>query len=78
METRRQGTTLMTALCLLIGTLLVIQLWLVAASLDALYSGDLGVLVPSALVSLGLFVVNALLLWYAADFDRRLQRVHRP
>ncbi|HEY7957519.1 MAG TPA: DUF6755 family protein [Polyangia bacterium] len=77
METRRQGLSLMTALCLLIGTLLVIQLWLVAASLDALYAGDVGVLVPAALVSLGMFAVNGFLLWYGADFDRRLKRVRR-
>lgn len=74
MEIRRQGTTLMTALCLLIGTLVVIQLWLVAASLDALLSGERKVLVPAALCSFGLFVVNALLLGYVADFDRRLER----
>jgi hypothetical protein len=74
METRRQGLTLITALCLLIGVVLIIQLWLVAAALDALLSGETGVLVPSALVSLALFLLDAGLLWYVLTFDERIRR----
>lgn len=74
METRRQGLSLVTALCLLIGVVVIIQLWLVAASLDALLSGDTGVLWPSAVVSLVLCALNAGLLWYAFDFDGRVRR----
>lgn len=71
METRRQGLSLLTALCLLIGVLLIIQLWLVSAALDALLSGDLGVLVPSAIVSAALAAANAGLLLYVLAFNRR-------
>lgn len=74
METRKQGLALITALCLLIGVVLIIQLWLVAAALDALLSEDLGVLIPSTLVSGALFAVNAALLWYAWSFDERVRR----
>ncbi len=73
MATRKQGTALSTALCLLIGTVVVIQLWLVAGSLDALLSGDDEVLIPAALVSAGLLLLNAGLLAYGLAFDARLR-----
>lgn len=73
MATRKQGTALSTALCLLIGTVVVIQLWLVAGSLDAWLSGDDEVLLPAAFVSAGLLVLNAALLGYGLTFDARLR-----
>ena len=76
MDTRRQGITLVTALCALIGTVLIIQLWVVSASLDALLSGDTAVLGPAALASAALFLLNAALLRYGWAFDARL-RHHR-
>ena len=75
METARQGTTLFTGICLLIAVLLIIQIWLLAASLDAALSGQSAVAVPSAIASLVLFAMNAGLLWYVVDFDRRRHRV---
>jgi hypothetical protein len=58
----RQGIKLLTAASAFIATLLVIQLWLVAASLEALYSNDVPVLAPAAVASLVLFLVNLRLL----------------
>jgi hypothetical protein len=75
METRRQGTTLFTFVCALVGTLVILQLWLVAASLEALFSEDIGVLVPAAGASLALFLANGGLLWYVLAFDDRVRRV---
>ena len=74
METRRQGLTLITALCLLIGVVVIIQLWLLAAAVDALLSNEIGVLLPSALVSAALFALNGGLLWYVVSFDERVRR----
>jgi hypothetical protein len=74
METRRQGLTLITALCLLIGVVVVIQLWLMAAAVDALLSEDRAVLLPSALVSAALLALNGGLLWYVLSFDERVRR----
>lgn len=51
----------------------MIQLWLVAAALDALLSTDHEVLLPAALGSLAIFAVNGLLLLAALSFDRRVQ-----
>jgi F0F1-type ATP synthase assembly protein I len=73
METRRQGIPLFTAVCALIATQVIIQLWLVAAALDALLSGHAAVLIPAAAASLVLFLVNGGLLLHALDFDRRIR-----
>ena len=74
METRGQGLALFTGICFLIGTLVVIQLWLLGAALDGALSGTPGVLLPATLASLVLFSLNAGLLWYVIAFDRRLRR----
>jgi hypothetical protein len=75
METRRQGLPLATAVCCFIGTVVVIQLWLLAAALDAVLGGDLAVTAPAALASCGLFALNVALLGYLRAFDRDLRRM---
>ncbi len=75
METRRQGTTLFTAILVLIATLVAIQLWIVAAGLSALLGNAPQALVPAAVASVVLFVVNGGLLLYIIDFDHRLRRL---
>lgn len=77
METRRQGEALFSLILFLVGTVVVVQLWLVAASMEALLALDFGVLVPAAIGSLVCFAVNAGLLLFVFDFDRRLRRVSR-
>jgi hypothetical protein len=76
METRRQGLSLVTAISLFIGTLVIIQLWLLAAAMDALFAGERGVLTPAAIASFALFLVNAGLVWFVRNFDKREQRMH--
>lgn len=78
METRRQGTTLFTAIAVLIGMLVVMQLWLVAAALEALLSGNRGVLLPAAVASFLVLAVNAGLLLYIVRFDERIRRLEEP
>ena len=73
MATRKQGTALATALCLFIGTVVIIQLWLVAGSLEAWLSGEEEVLVPAAITSAALLALNAGLLGYGLTFDARLR-----
>ena len=74
MQGRRQGLTLYTAILWLIGTVVVIQLWLVAAALDALLAGEVGILIPAAIASLLLFGLNGGLLVYVLRFDRWVRR----
>ena len=73
----RQGVTLLTAIAAFIGTLVIIQLWLVAASLEALYSDQTGVLLPATLASAALFGINVMLLSHARAFDRRMRHESR-
>jgi hypothetical protein len=75
MESPRQGTTLFTGVCLLIGLLVIIQFWLLSASLDAALGGQARLAVPASVASLLLFACNAGLLWYVVDFDRRRRRM---
>jgi hypothetical protein len=73
METRQQGATLFSAVLVLIATLVVMQLWLLSAAVEALLARERGVLVPTALASATLFLLSAGLLWYVVAFDRRLR-----
>ena len=73
METRQQGTVLFSAILILIATIVVIQLWLVAAALDALLAQQIGVLVPTAVASGVLLALSGGLLWYVVSFDQRLR-----
>ncbi len=74
METRQQGSTLFSAVLVLIAILVVIQLWLVAAALDALLARQIVVLVPTAIASVALFLLSGGLLWSVLSFDARLRQ----
>ena len=73
METRQQGTVLFSAVLILIATLVVIQLWLVAAAVDALMARQMAVLAPTAVASSVLFALSGGLLWYVVSYDGRLR-----
>lgn len=77
METRQQGSTLFSAVLVLIAILVVIQLWLVAAAVDALMAQQTAVLVPTAVASSVLLALSGGLLWYVLSFDARLRHWSR-
>ncbi len=74
METRQQGAVLFSGILVLIATLVVIQLWLLTAALEALLAHDTAVVGPAAIGSLVLFLINAGLLVYVEAFDRRVKQ----
>jgi hypothetical protein len=74
MTLRTQGTTLFTAILILVATTVVLQLWLLTFSMEALLRRHYSTLVPAALASTGLFAVNAGLLRYVFRFDREARR----
>jgi hypothetical protein len=74
MSARSQGTTLFTAVLILVATTVVVQLWLLTVSTEALLSGQTGTLVPAAAGSSLLLLLNACLLRYVFRFDRDLER----
>lgn len=72
MRTRQQGSTLFAGVLVMIATLVVIQLWLLTAALEALLAHHYDVLTPAAIGSFVLFVANGLLLRYVIAFDERV------
>jgi hypothetical protein len=70
MSLRRQGTTLFSAMLAFVASAVVLQLWLLTVSVEALLGGDYKTLVPAAAGSTALLLMNAGLLRYVFRFDR--------
>jgi hypothetical protein len=70
MSLRRQGTTLFTAIMAFVASAVVVQLWLLTVSVEAMLSGAYKTLVPAAAGSTVLLLINAGLLRYVFRFDR--------
>ena len=78
MGRREQGLTLFTAILWLIGIVVVVQLWLVTAALEALLAGHRAVLVPAAIASLALLGLNGGLLLFVYRLDRTIRHDAGP
>jgi hypothetical protein len=74
MSVRSQGTTLFSAILILVGTTVVVQLWLLTVSTEALLSGQTRILIPAAAGSSLLLLINAGLLRYVYRFDREVEK----
>lgn len=72
MNTRKQGTTLFSAILILVATTVVLQLWLLTVAMEALLRGNRQILVPSAVGSTVLLLINGGLLRYVFRFDREI------
>lgn len=59
--TRTQKDTIINSIALLVGLLVILQLWLLTATMNAWMGGDASVVWPAVLASLGCFVLNLLL-----------------
>jgi hypothetical protein len=73
MSIRSQGTTLFTAILILVSTTVVVQLWLLTVSMEALLAHETKSLIPAAIGSTVLLFINAGLLRYVFRFDREVQ-----
>ena len=60
----RQRLTIVNAILVFAVLLVVLQLWLLTATMNGTLGGDASVDLPAALVSLGCLVLNLGLLWY--------------
>ncbi len=74
MSLRTQGTTLFSAVLVLVATTVVLQLWLLTFSMEALLRGHFTTLVPAAIASTCLFALNTGLLRYVFRFDREAKK----
>lgn len=73
MSIRTQGTTLFTAILILVACGVVVQLWLLTVSMEALLAHQTKTLVPAAVGSSVLLLINAGLLRYIFRFDHEVQ-----
>lgn len=68
--TREQKTTIVYGILCLVLILVVLQLWLLTATMNAYLGGDDAIVWPAAAVSLVCFALNGGLLWYLYAMER--------
>ncbi len=73
MSVESQGTTLFTAILIFVAATVVVQLWLLTVSMEALLANQTSTLIPSAAGSTALLIINAGLLRYVFQFDQDVQ-----
>lgn len=74
MSIRSQGTTLFTAVLVIVAATVVLQLWLLTVAMEFLLAHEFKTLLPAALGSSVLLLINAGLLRYVFRFDAEAQR----
>jgi hypothetical protein len=67
---RSQRMTIVNGILAFVVIMVILQLWLLTATMNAYLGGDATVLLPAALVSLGCLGLNAGLLWYLYRLER--------
>jgi hypothetical protein len=67
--TRERKLTIVNAILVFVVLIVILQLWLLTATMNAYLGGDHAVLLPAALVSLGCLGLNLGLLWYVYRLD---------
>jgi hypothetical protein len=71
---RDQRTIIVYGMLVFVLIVVMLQLWLLTATMDAWLGGDESVVWPAAAVSAGLLTLNVGLLWYL----RRMERTRKP
>ena len=69
--TREQRTTIVYGILCVVLVIVVLQLWLLTATMNAYLGGDESVVWPAALASLGCLGLNLGLLRYLSSLDRK-------
>ena len=66
---RNQRMTIVLGILSIVLIIVILQLWLLTATMNAYLGGDTSILWPAALVSLVCLGLNAGLLWYLYGLD---------
>ncbi len=69
--TREQRLTIIYGILCIVLIIVMLQLWLLMATMNAYLGGDQSVIFPAALASLIGLALNAGLLWYVFRMERR-------
>jgi F0F1-type ATP synthase assembly protein I len=67
---RSQRATIVVGILAIVVIIIVLQLWLFTATMNAYLGGDTAILLPAALASLLCLGLNAGLLWYLYGLER--------
>ena len=67
---RSQRGTVVSGILSIVLVIVILQLWLFTATMNAYLGGDTSILLPAALASLLCLGLNAGLLWYLYQLDR--------
>lgn len=68
--TREQRTTVVYGMLAFVLILVICQLWLLTATMNAYLGGDESVIWPAAWASLGCLLLNVGLIWYLYRMER--------
>ncbi len=67
---RQERTIIVSGILCVVLTLVLMQLWLISATMNAWLGGDESIVWPAALASACCFLLNAGLLWHLFQLDR--------
>ncbi len=67
---RSQRTPVLLGILVLVGIIVILQLWLFTATMEAYLAGDSSIVLPAALASFGCFGLVAGLLYYERHLSR--------
>jgi uncharacterized protein DUF6755 len=67
---RAQRMTIVNAMLAFVVLIVILQLWLLTATMNAYLGGDTATVVPAAVASLACLGLNAGLLWYLFGLDQ--------
>jgi hypothetical protein len=68
---REQKTTIVYGILCIVLMIVILQLWLLTATMNAYLGGDYSVILPAAIVSLVCFLLNGGLLRYLFAMDKQ-------
>ena len=67
---RSQRMTIVNGILMFVIVMVIVQLWLLTATMNAYLGGDTTILIPAALASIACLALNAGLLWYLYRLER--------
>ena len=67
---RQQKMTIVFGILCIVLIIVVLQLWLLTATMNAFLGGEEGVIIPAGIASIVCLLLNTGLLWYVYQMER--------
>jgi hypothetical protein len=68
---RQQKLTIVNGILAIVAMIVILQLWLLSATMNAFLGGEASVITAAAIVSFVCLLLNVGLLWYVYQMERR-------